>query len=98
MILGEPDIQRQVKTAMEAAQSARTLGTRLNRLFQDALVTGKKARTETGISAGRGGGMRREGEGAQGECGGGEGGTDVHGWVSWAADRASTDLGADTGQ
>lgn len=52
MILGEPDIQRQVKTAMEAAQSARTLGTRLNRLFQDALVTGKKARTETGIARG----------------------------------------------
>jgi len=52
MILGEPDIQRQVKTAMEAAQSARTLGTRLNRLFQDALVTGKKTRTETGIARG----------------------------------------------
>ena len=52
MILGEPDIQRQVKTAMEAAQSARTLGTRLNRLFQEALVTGKKARTETGIARG----------------------------------------------
>jgi len=52
MILGEPDIQRQVKTAMGAGQSARTLGTRLNRLFQDALVTGKKARTETGIARG----------------------------------------------
>ena len=52
MILGEPDIQRQVKAAMEAAQFARTLGTRLNRLFQDALVTGKRARTETGIARG----------------------------------------------
>ncbi len=52
MILGEPDIQRQVKVAMESAQSARTLGTRLNRLFQDALVTGKRARTETGIARG----------------------------------------------
>ncbi len=52
MILGEPDIQRQVKTALEAAQSARSLGTRLNRLFQDALVTGKRTRTETGIARG----------------------------------------------
>jgi glutamyl-tRNA reductase len=52
MILGEPDIQRQVKTALEEAQAARTVGTRLNRLFQDALVTGKRARTETGIARG----------------------------------------------
>lgn len=52
MILGEPDIQRQVKTALEAAQAARTAGTRLNRLFQEALVTGKRARTETGIARG----------------------------------------------
>ncbi|MGI4790567.1 MAG: glutamyl-tRNA reductase, partial [Janthinobacterium lividum] len=52
MILGEPDIQRQVKTALEAAQSANSLGTRLNRLFQDALVTGKRTRTETGIARG----------------------------------------------
>jgi len=52
MILGEPDIQRQVKTALEAAQSARTAGTLLNRLFQDALVAGKRARTETGIARG----------------------------------------------
>ena len=52
MILGEPDIQRQVKTALEAAQAARTVGTRLNKLFQEALVTGKRARTETGIARG----------------------------------------------
>jgi len=52
MILGEPDIQRQVKTALEAAQSAHSIGTRLNRLFQDALVTGKRARTETGVARG----------------------------------------------
>ena len=52
MILGEPDIQRQVKQALEAAQAARTAGTRLNKLFQEALVTGKKARTETGIARG----------------------------------------------
>jgi len=52
MILGEPDIQRQVKTALEAAQAARSVGTRLNRLFQEALVAGKRARTETGIARG----------------------------------------------
>lgn len=52
MILGEPDIQRQVKQALEAMQSAGTGGTILNRLFQDALVAGKRARTDTGISRG----------------------------------------------
>lgn len=52
MILGEPDIQRQVKTALEAAQSARTAGALLNKLFQEALVAGKRARTETGIARG----------------------------------------------
>ncbi len=52
MILGEPDIQRQVKSAMEAAQSAGTVGTRLNKLFQDALETGKRTRTETGLARG----------------------------------------------
>ena len=52
MILGEPDIQRQVKQALEATQTAGVAGTILNRLFQDALVAGKRARTETGISRG----------------------------------------------
>ena len=52
MILGEPDIQRQVKTALEAAQAAQSIGTRLNRLFQEALVAGKRTRTETGIARG----------------------------------------------
>ena len=52
MILGEPDIQRQVKQALEAAQAARTAGTLLNKLFQEALVAGKRARTETGIARG----------------------------------------------
>lgn len=52
MILGEPDIQRQVRSALEAAQGARSVGTLLNRLFQDALVAGKRARTETGIARG----------------------------------------------
>lgn len=52
MILGEPDIQRQVRQALEAAQSVRSVGTLLNKLFQDALIAGKRARTETGIARG----------------------------------------------
>lgn len=52
MILGEPDIQRQVKTALEAAQAARSIRARLQKLFQEALVIGKRARTETEISRG----------------------------------------------
>ena len=52
MILGEPDIQRQVKQSLELAQSAKSAGTLLNRLFQDALVAGKRARSETGIARG----------------------------------------------
>jgi glutamyl-tRNA reductase len=52
MILGEPDIQRQVKSALDSAQTARTAGTLLNTLFQNALVVGKRVRTETGIARG----------------------------------------------
>jgi len=52
MILGEPDVQRQVKHALEAAQAARTAGTLINRLFQDALAAGKRVRTETEIARG----------------------------------------------
>ena len=52
MILGEPDIQRQVRQALEAAQGAQSVGVLLNRLFQEALVAGKRARTETGIARG----------------------------------------------
>jgi len=52
MILGEPDIQRQVKQALVAAQESRTAGTLLNQLFQTALTAGKRSRTETGISQG----------------------------------------------
>ena len=52
MILGEPDIQRQVRQALEAAQSARSVGTLLQRLFQEALTVGKRVRTETGLARG----------------------------------------------
>ncbi len=52
MIVGEPDIQRQVRQALEAAQGTRSAGVLLQRLFQDALSAGKRARTETGIARG----------------------------------------------
>lgn len=52
MILGEPDIQRQVRQALEAAQGARSVGTLLQRLFQEALTVGKRVRTETGLARG----------------------------------------------
>lgn len=52
MILGEPDIQRQVRQALDATQAAKSVGPLLNKLFQDALTVGKRARTETGIARG----------------------------------------------
>lgn len=52
MILGEPDIQRQVKRALETTQTAGTAGPVLNKLFRDALVVGKQVRTRTGIARG----------------------------------------------
>lgn len=52
MIVGEPDIQRQVKQALELAQTSKCAGTIINRLFQEAISAGKRARTETGIARG----------------------------------------------
>ncbi|MFZ5638712.1 MAG: glutamyl-tRNA reductase [Pseudomonadota bacterium] len=51
MVLGEPQILGQVKQAWSAARSAGTLGGRLDRLFQHAFVTAKRARTDTRIGA-----------------------------------------------
>ncbi len=50
MILGEQQILGQVKDAYQAAVDHKASNTTLNMLFQTALRTGKKARTETGIS------------------------------------------------
>lgn len=49
LILGEPQILGQVKHAWAAARSAGTLGGQLDRLFQHAFVTAKRARTDTRI-------------------------------------------------
>jgi glutamyl-tRNA reductase len=53
MIVGEAEIQGQVKRAYEAALAARTTGPMTNKLFRAALATGKRVRTETAISKGR---------------------------------------------
>ena len=53
MIVGEAEVQGQVKRAYEVALEARTTGPMTNKLFRAALATGKRVRTETAISAGR---------------------------------------------
>ncbi len=53
MIVGEAEVQGQVKRAYEAALAAGTTGPMTNRLFSAALTTGKRVRTETQIGAAR---------------------------------------------
>jgi glutamyl-tRNA reductase len=49
MIVGEAEIQGQVKRAYEVALSQETTGPLTNRLFTAALATGKRVRSETAI-------------------------------------------------
>ena len=49
MIVGEAQVQGQVKRAYEAALDQDTTGTLTNRLFTAALATGKRVRAETAI-------------------------------------------------
>ena len=49
MVVGEAEIQGQVKRSYEAALSAETVGPLTNHLFKAALATGKRVRSETAI-------------------------------------------------
>jgi glutamyl-tRNA reductase len=53
MVVGEAEIQGQVRRAHEAAMRAASTGAFSNRLFAAALSTGKRVRTETGIGSSR---------------------------------------------
>src|SRR3954453_4584007 len=52
LIVGEAEVQGQVKRAYERALSARTTGPLTNQRFRAAPATGKRVRTETAIAAG----------------------------------------------
>ena len=51
MVLGEPQILGQMKTAYQAANQAGTLGKDLGKLFQHTFSTAKKVRTDTAIGS-----------------------------------------------
>jgi glutamyl-tRNA reductase len=53
MIVGEAEIQGQVRRAHEAAMRAGATGPMTNRLFAAALTTGKRVRSETAIGSSR---------------------------------------------
>jgi glutamyl-tRNA reductase len=51
LVLGEPQILGQVKDAWATARASGSLGSQLDRLFQHAFATAKRARTDTRIGA-----------------------------------------------
>ncbi len=52
MVLGESEIQAQIKDAWTEAQAAGTVGTSLEALLQQAMRVGKRIRTETALTRG----------------------------------------------
>ncbi|MCO5217578.1 MAG: glutamyl-tRNA reductase [Thermomicrobiales bacterium] len=50
MVLGEPQILSQLRDALDSAREREAVGPMLQRLAQDALTVGKKARTRTDIA------------------------------------------------
>ncbi len=48
-VMGEPQVLGQVRDALRCGLAAKSMGRVLSALFRQALVTGKRARTETGI-------------------------------------------------
>jgi glutamyl-tRNA reductase len=53
MLIGEAEIQGQVKRAYETALAKETVGPLTNRMFKSALATGKRVRTETAVGEGQ---------------------------------------------
>ena len=51
MVLGEPQIFGQLKTALKTASEYKTAGSTLKRLMQHTFLTAKKVRTRTGIGS-----------------------------------------------
>ena len=52
LVVGEPQILGQVKSAFSTASEEQYVGTVLNRLFNSALAAGKRVRSETGLGEG----------------------------------------------
>ncbi|NJN65487.1 MAG: glutamyl-tRNA reductase [Chloroflexaceae bacterium] len=52
LVLGEAQIQGQVRTAYTIAQRVRSTGPALSRLFRSAITTGKRVRHETSLGSG----------------------------------------------
>jgi glutamyl-tRNA reductase len=52
LVVGEPQILGQVKSAYTRANDLRATGTLTNRLFHSAFAVGKRVRTETGLAEG----------------------------------------------
>ena len=50
MVLGEPQILSQIKDALDTARDRESVGPMLQRLAQDAITVGKRARTSTDIA------------------------------------------------